>query len=160
MRNNIGLIESRNWRATGRGKAFAVFSAAIGFFLVGCGDGANGTPSSQFVNPTLTINLTDLAPEIPISGPTIRLEGSVEEISATIIVADPSRYDDGSIRWVFRGTQITGGMVSGNNGQTLTLGPVIHGMLLGIGTHFLTVEASVDDTPYGRRVEFTVAPQE
>jgi len=97
-------------------------------------------------------DFVDMAPEVPIIGPVIRLGGGWE----TITVTDPAQYDVGSIGWFFLGTRITGTMVSGFHGETLTLGPLIHGNLLGVGTHFLTVEVSVNGVPYSRRIAFTV----
>jgi len=98
----------------------------------------------------------DKAPDIPSIGPTIRIVGSQKETTARITVTNPWQYDVDSIRWFFRGTPITGDMVYGSYGETLILGPRIHGNLVGLGTHFLTVEVSVNDIPYSRRIAFTV----
>jgi len=97
-------------------------------------------------------DFVDMAPDIPIIGPTINFTG----VGAHLTVTNPGQYDPGSIRWLFQGTQITGTMVSGIHGQTLTLGPLIHGNLFGVGTHFLTVEVSLNGVPYSRRIAFTV----
>jgi len=99
-------------------------------------------------------DFTDMAPDIPIIGPAIRLVGAPTQ--AVINVANPGQYDTGSIRWIFDGRQITGGMVSGTNGGTFTLGPRIHGSTLGFGTHFLTVEVSINGVPFSRQMTFTV----
>ena len=98
----------------------------------------------------------DMAPDIPIAGPTIRLAGSPDQTSAYITVATPERFDTGSIRWILGDTQITGNMISGSHGETLTLGPRIDNRVLYVGTHFLTVEVSVNGVPYSRRISFTV----
>jgi|GEM_PF-1907494 len=93
---------------------------------------------------------------VPIAGPSIRLFGSQGETTANITLTNPGQFDTGSIRWIFQGTQITGDMVYGSYGETLILGPRIHGSLLGFGTHFLTVEVKVNGVPYSRLITFTV----
>jgi len=99
----------------------------------------------------------DMAQDIFIAGPTISLVGTYPHpVSANISVSTPERYDANSIRWIFRGTQIVGSMVSGDYGEVLTLGPRIHGNPLGEGEHFLTVEVGVNEVPYSRRITFTV----
>jgi len=99
----------------------------------------------------------DMAQDIPITGPTISLVGAYPHpASASITVSNPELYDADSIRWIFRGTQISGSMVSGNYGETLTLGPRIHGNTLGEGEHFLTLEVGINGVPYSRRITFTV----
>ena len=96
-------------------------------------------------------------PAVPtVHPPAITAIGPLSPPPPTITVANPTLYDPGSIRWFFQGTEITGDMVSGTHGQTLTLGPRIHGNLLSIGTHFLTVEVSVNGVPFSRRISFTV----
>jgi len=98
----------------------------------------------------------DIEMGIPITGPSIRLVGSPDQTSAGISVTNPEQFDEHSIRWFFHGIQVTGDMVSGEYGETLTLGPRIHGRVLDVGTHFLTVRVDVNGVPYGRRISFTV----
>ncbi|MCL2600274.1 MAG: InlB B-repeat-containing protein [Treponema sp.] len=85
----------------------------------------------------------------------------------TLRVASPEQFD--SIRWLFGEDQITnddpdyGSYVSGDYGETLILGPVLLGGLLGVAEHFLTVEvvfAGNHETHGGqthsRRISFRV----
>jgi len=99
---------------------------------------------------------TDRAPEVAIPGPPIRIVGSPEETTRRVTVTDHYRFDNGSIGWYFRGTRIAGDMIDGDYGETLILGPRIHGNLIGLGTHFLTVEGRINGVPYGIRIAFTV----
>jgi len=99
----------------------------------------------------LTIEFADFYSMAPLTGPTIRLVGTPS--SGTITVANPNDYD--SIRWFFEGREITGGMVS-SNGAVLTLGPRIHGELLRIGLHEITVEVGRNGRLYSQRITFTV----
>ena len=124
----------------------------------------SGNPGSITSDPVLimprediTISFADLdrAPDIPIIGPTLSLTSS---LTPNITVTNPWQYDTGSIRWFFQGTQITGSMISGTSGERFTLGLRIHDTFIGIGTHFLTVEVSINGVPYSRRIAFTVTP--
>jgi len=123
--------------------------------------GSSGNVTSVAVGPVvsiiregLTIEFADFHKMAPIQGPTLRLLGTPEEASGTITVASPELYD--SIRWFFEGREITGNMVS-NNGAVLTLGTRIHGEMLGIGSHEVTVEVRKSGRLYSQRIAFTVA---
>ena len=118
---------------------------------------SNAVMFSITVEEDFTISFADfvdMAPDISIIGPTLRLFSGPS--TATITVTNPGQYDPHSIRWFLHGTRITGAMVSGSHGQIFTLGPLIDGSPLGIGTHFLTVEVSVNGMPFSRRIAFTV----
>ena len=99
---------------------------------------------------------TDRAPEVAIPGPAIRIVGSPAETTMRLTVTDHYRFDPGSIGWYFRGTRIDDGHMIDGAGETLILGPRIHGNLIGLGTHFLTVEGRINGVPYGIRIAFTV----
>ena len=134
-----------------------------GDYAVTYGDAYGNIRSSNYTLPhvfyqgaALHIDLVNLSPDIDIQGPAIRLVGTAAETSAVITVTNPGQYSPGSIRWYFHEIQITGAMVGGSSGETLTLGPIIHGSALGPGTHFLTVEANVNGVSFSRRIAFTV----
>jgi len=93
-----------------------------------------------------------------IDGPTF----GILELPRTINVTN---YEDfSSIRWFFDGREIGTNPIHGStvsdNGASLTIGPRIHGTLLDIGTHILTVEVTrlSDGEPHSRRISFTVTP--
>ena len=98
--------------------------------------------------------------DIDLPGPTVSLVG----VSQRIQVTGAHLY--GNIEWFFDGRRIDnanpayGSYVSGAQGQFLTLGSRIHGELLDIGTHFLTVEVVLADggERRSRRIVFTVTP--
>ena len=104
-----------------------------------------------------TISFADfLEVATDIIGPTLRIIGNPEETSRNITVINPAQYDDDSIRWLFDGTRITGDVISGTHGETLTLDSRIHNNR--IGTHFVTVVVSKDGVSYSRRIAFMVVP--
>jgi len=96
----------------------------------------------------LTIDFVpDAAPVI--TGPIIYIsgDGDVTPTSATITLANPSRY--GSINWYIPGTGIS------VSGPSITLS-VDNAAYNTPGEHALTVEVKVNGVPYGRTVIFTV----
>jgi len=93
--------------------------------------------------------IEDFAPDI--TGPTLRLVGSVAETVKTITVETPAQYD--SIQWFFNGNLITGSSVSGSSGETLSLNSTIYNK---IGTYFITVGVVKDGRAYSKRVSFAV----
>jgi len=138
-------------------KLATMLIATIGLLVAACTNLADNEPPPLREDFTISFaDFRDIIPDISMTGPSIRLVGSPAETSATITVINPLQYDRNSIRWIFDGTQITGNMVSGSHGEKLTLGPRIHSNPLGEGTHFLTVEVSVNGVPFSRRIEFAV----
>ena len=98
----------------------------------------------------ITFDLSDESPaDYTITQP---ITGNTQ---VPVSVADAARYDTGSITWYYRGQAITGG-ISGTYGQTLSIGRVIGTTMLGEGTHFVTVEATVNGVPYSGRITFTI----
>ena len=118
------------------------------------------TVRSNFI--TLTVNvivnsiinftqLQDLAPNI--TGPTIRLAGSLLETNKAITIINPNQYDNGSIKWYFNGNQIIGSTVSGVFGETLILSSSIYNK---VGIYFITLEVKKDGKFYSKVINFTV----
>jgi|GEM_PF-1446968 len=104
-----------------------------------------------------TIGFADfLDVETDITGPTIRLVGSLAETSRNVTLINPSQYDTGSIRWFIGWAEITGGSVSGSHGETLSLDSRIHNNRTGI--HFVTVEVSKGGVQFSTVIYFTVIP--
>lgn len=103
-----------------------------------------------------TISLADFIDMAPgyITGPILNLADGQAETYITVLV-DRERYRVDGIRWFFDGREITGAAVSAN-GETLTIGPIIHGSMLGAGTHRVTVVVSINGRPYSRVITFTV----
>jgi len=151
---SIGIYSTYMVQVADEGQTIGVTVRRDGYF--GYRTASIAIRSREYFNISFA-DFVNLAPDIPITGPTISLVGNhPHPASANINVTNPTQYDAGSIRWLFHGTQITGNMVSGINGGALTLGPRIHGNALGEGIHFLTVEVSVNGVPYSRRIAFTV----
>ena len=103
-----------------------------------------------------TISFADFYTMREIVGPTIHLTSDPQRATYDITVTNPEQYEANSIMWFFDGIRITGDSVSGYYGEIFTLGPRIHGNLLGIGDHVLTVEVRRNDRLYSQRIAFTV----
>ena len=98
-----------------------------------------------------TINFAQFHEVGPIPGPTI----AVGE-TAVFSVENPVQYDPGSIAWFMDGIRITGAAVSGINGETLTVGPSLHGKR--VMMHFVTLEVSMGGKWYSQVIALEVVP--
>jgi len=110
-------------------------------------------------------DITITPPQFPPDdgGILVDIVGPVLSILATepaiIRITNPEVFD--TIRWFFDDTLIIddiaqGSFVSGTYGEILNLLPTIHGVEVGIGTHFLTVEVEMDGELRSRRIVFEI----
>jgi len=93
---------------------------------------------------------------VDIEGPVLSVLATLPEI---IRVTNPEVFN--AIRWFFDDTQIIdntadGSYFSGASGEILNLLPTIHGVEVGIGRHFLTVEVDMDGELRSRRIVFEI----
>jgi len=115
---------------------------------------ADGVPAAWGTGQTFNITfaqLEDFAPNI--TGPNLRVIGSASETTKAISVANPTQYDSYSIKWYFKGIQITGDAVSGSYGEILSLSSSVY---KNMGTYFVTVEVKKDGKLYSKAISFAV----
>jgi len=127
-------------------------------------------PGHELLSHTVTITILEPSgfvinlPAFPPPGGNIvvTVPGYISLLGSTvdIVVSNPEGYS--SITWFFGGRPIGGNPAYGTHaygtptGAVLRLGPRIHGELLPVGDHFLTVEAIHNGEPRSMRVAFEV----
>ena len=118
--------------------------------------GEPGGPGEQF-----TITFTQLQNQAPaITGPSIKLVGTAQEISGTITVTDADGYE--SIHWLFNGAPITaehpvlGVTVNADNSLVITTGTAAASAFNRVGNYYITVEAVKDGRRYSAVITVTV----
>jgi len=108
----------------------------------------HGNPNENF-----SINfaqLQDLAPDI--TGPSIRLIGSVSDTTKPVTVNDPEQYS--SITYFFNGNPITGDAISGELEETLIVSPSLFNNQT--GSFYITVEVAKNGRRYSKIIIVTV----
>jgi len=104
--------------------------------------------------------------EIPLPGPSFNIIDGTGTITVDNTDAFVPRGESGidTVQWFFNDvrigsvTQVPAGNshASGAHGQVLNLTPRMHGALLSVGRHFVTVEVVIDGQLRSRRVEFEI----
>jgi len=92
--------------------------------------------------------------ETSISGPTVRILGSPAFADISVVGLDWGSV--GGIRWLYGGSRVPEGTVSGSHGETLTFDSRIHHNR--IGSHLVTVVVEKNGIRYSKVITFTVAP--
>jgi len=114
-----------------------------------------GNISPVSINEGISISFADffdINTPVITSGIIHLINGENKPASATVTIANPQFYDEGSIKWYYNAKPIQTG-ISGDYGETLSVNTTTY---INIGLYSVTAEVKIDGRLYSKIITFEV----